>query len=185
MPGGKRDQEQRPRTNSPASNTRSRSRVSDPADVDENTRSRSRTSSPADVDENTRSRSRTSDPPVAANEPEESASERESSGEDSVEDKEEVNESSRIEETTRHEEVATNQREGGVNDENVCLCQYCDQVFTTTEKLERHTLGVHGALQPQHHIEPPLDPAEEIHRDLEKNARHPHHSGGKRRAHHQ
>jgi len=112
MPGGKRDQEQRPRTNSPASNTRSRSRISNPADIDENTRSRSRTSSPADVDANTRSRSGTSDPPVAANEREESASERESSGEDSVEDEEEVNESSRTEETAHQGEVATNQRRG-------------------------------------------------------------------------
>ncbi len=49
---------------------------------------------------------------MAANEPEESASERESSGEDSVEDEEEVNESSRTEETARHGEVATNQRGG-------------------------------------------------------------------------
>ena len=168
MPGGKRDQEQRPRTNSPASNTRSRSRISNPADIDENTRSRSRTSSPADVDANTRSRSGTSDPPVATNEREESASERESSGEDSVEDEEEVNESSRTEETAHQGEVATNQRRGDVNAEDVCICQYCDQMFTTTERLERHTLAVHGALQPQHHMEPQLDPAEEIHRDLEK-----------------
>ena len=122
MPGGRRDQEQRPRNNSPASNTRSRSR----------------TSNPADVDENTRSRSRTSDPPVTADEPEESASEIES-GEDSVEDEEEVNESSGTKETARHDEAGTNQREGGVNGENV---------------------GQNGNST--------LDPAEEIHRDLEK-----------------
>ena len=124
MPGGKRDQEQRPRNNSPASNTRSRSR----------------TSNPADVDENTRSRSRTSNPPVIVDEPEGSASEIES-GEDSVRDEEEVNvsnESSGTEETARNDEAGTNQREEGVNGKNV---------------------GQNGNAT--------LDPAEEIHRDLE------------------
>ena len=164
MPGGKRDQEQRTRTNSPASNTRSRSRVSNPADIGENTRNRSRTGSPADVDENTRSRSGTSDPPVANNERDESASERDSSGEDSVEDEEEVNESSRAGETAHQGEAATNQKKGVP----VYVCQYCDQMFTTTERLERHTLAVHGELQPDHPEEPQPDPAEEIHRDLEK-----------------
>ena len=179
MPGGKRDQEQRTRTNSPASNTRSRSRVSNPADIGENTRNRSRTGSPADIDENTRNRSRTgspadvdestrsrsgtSDPPVANNERDESASERDSSGEDSVEDEEEVNESSRAGENAHQGEAATNQKKGVP----VYVCQYCDQMFTTTERLERHTLAVHGSLQPEHHMEQ-LDPAEEIHRDLEK-----------------
>ena len=124
MPGGRKDQEQRPRNNSPASNTRSRSR----------------TSNPADVDENTRSRSRTSNPPVIVDEPEGSASEIES-GEDSVQDEEEVNvsnESSGTEETARNDEAGTNQREEGVNGENV---------------------GQNGNAT--------LDPAEEIHRDLE------------------
>jgi len=121
MPGGKRDQEQRPRNNSPASNTRSRSR----------------TSNPADVDENTRSRSGAGNPPIIADEPEGSASEIES-GEDSVRDEEEANESSGTEETARNDEAGRNQREEGVDGENV-------------GQNENDT----------------LDPAEEIHRDLE------------------
>lgn len=65
-------------------------------------------------------------------------SERES-GEDSVEDEEEVNESSGTEETTHRDEAGTSQRERDVSDENV---------------------GQNGNST--------LDPAEEIHRDLEK-----------------
>ena len=37
---------------------------------------------------------------------------------------------------------------------NKLICQYCDEVFNTTETLERHTLGVHGVLQPQHQPQP-------------------------------
>ena len=65
-------------------------------------------------------------------------SERES-GEDSVEDEEEANESSGTEETTHRDEAGTSQRERDVSDENV---------------------GQNG--------DSTLDPAEEIHRDLEK-----------------